>query len=89
MIMKFKIMMICLQEQIYSPLPYIMVGVASALGGSSVVFIAETWHRPLPVTIQVKFQSFISLRNLLVEEYTVETYKLSLQNFWRLSWELF
>lgn len=38
-------------EQIYSPLPYIMVGIASALGGSSVVFIAETWHRPLPVTI--------------------------------------
>ncbi|XP_063726245.1 organic cation transporter protein-like [Symsagittifera roscoffensis] len=39
-------------EQIYSPLPYLIVGVASALGGSSVIFIAETWHRPLPVTIQ-------------------------------------
>ncbi len=40
-----------LQDQIYAPLPYILVGAASALGGSSVIFIAETWHRPLPVTI--------------------------------------
>ena len=27
------------------------MGVASALGGASVLLIAETWHRPLPVTI--------------------------------------